>query len=58
MAASEKNWRRVVELEKTSELAARAHFGLAALYRKQGKQKEAAREMSEYAAQASRAASS
>jgi len=31
MAASEKNWKRVVELEKTSDLAAQAHFGLAAL---------------------------
>jgi tetratricopeptide (TPR) repeat protein len=45
---AEKNWKRVVELEKNSDLAAQAHFGLATLYRKQGKQKEAAREMSEY----------
>jgi tetratricopeptide (TPR) repeat protein len=47
-ANAEKNWHRVIELEKKSDLAAQAHFGLATLYRKQGKQTEAAREMSEY----------
>jgi tetratricopeptide (TPR) repeat protein len=47
-ANAEQSWKRVIELEKTSDLAAQAHFGLAALYRKQGKQTEAAREMSEY----------
>jgi tetratricopeptide (TPR) repeat protein len=45
---AEKNWRRVVELEPHSDLAAQAHFGLASLYRKQDKQIEAAHEMSEY----------
>jgi tetratricopeptide (TPR) repeat protein len=47
-ADAAKNWKRVVELDKASDLAAQAHFGLAALYRKQGNQTEAAREMSEY----------
>ncbi len=47
-SAAEKNWKRVVELEQHSDLAAEAHFGLATLYRKQGKQTEAAREMSDY----------
>ena len=47
-ADAEKHWKRVVELDKTSDLAAQAHFGLAAIYRKQGNQTEAAREMSEY----------
>ena len=45
---AEKNWKRVTELDKNSDLAAQAHFALASLYRKQGKQKEAAREMSDY----------
>lgn len=48
IAAAEKNWKRVVELDQHSGLAAEAHFGLASLYRKQGKQTEAAREMSDY----------
>ncbi len=47
-AGAEKHWKRVLELESKSDLAAQAHFGLASLYRKQGKQKEAAGEMSEY----------
>jgi len=45
---AEKNWKRVIELEAHSDLAAQSHFSLAALYRKQGKQTEAAHEMSEY----------
>jgi tetratricopeptide (TPR) repeat protein len=47
-ASAEKNWKRVIELEAHSDLAAQSHFSLAGLYRKQGKQAEAAREMSEY----------
>ena len=47
-AGAEKDWKRVIELGERSDLAAQAHFGLAALYRKQGKQTEAAREMSDY----------
>lgn len=47
-AAAEKAWTQVIALERTSPLAAQAHFGLANLYRKQGKTAEAAREMQEY----------
>jgi tetratricopeptide (TPR) repeat protein len=47
-AAAEKAWTKVIELEKQSSLAAQAHFGLATLYRKQGKLQEAARQMEEF----------
>jgi tetratricopeptide (TPR) repeat protein len=45
---AEQAWLRVVELEKTTSLAAQAHFGLATLYRKQGKAAEAQRELQEF----------
>jgi hypothetical protein len=35
----------VIELEKGTSLAAQAHFGLAGLYRKQGKTRQAQQEM-------------
>jgi tetratricopeptide (TPR) repeat protein len=44
-SAAEKAWNRVIELEKTGPLASQAHFGLATIYRKQGKTEDAAREM-------------
>lgn len=44
-AAAQKAWNRVIEMEKQGELASQAHFGLAAIYRKQGKSEDAAREM-------------
>ena len=47
-AAAEKAWKKVIELEKESSLAGQAHFGLAGLYRKQGKTAEAEREMGEF----------
>jgi tetratricopeptide (TPR) repeat protein len=47
-SAAEKTWKRIVDLEPHSDLAAQAHFGLAAIYRKQGKKTEAAREMNDY----------
>ena len=47
-AAAEKAWRKVVELENGSSLAAQAHFALAGLYRKQAKSEEAEREMEEF----------
>src|SRR4030088_2193841 len=47
-AAAEKNWARLLTIEKESPLAAQAHFGLAALYRKQGKTEAAKREMQEF----------
>lgn len=42
--AAEKALKRVIELEKTGDLAAQAHFALAGIYRKQGKAEDAARE--------------
>jgi tetratricopeptide (TPR) repeat protein len=47
-ASAEKAWVKVIEIEKTSDLAAKAHFALAGLYRKQGKMEDAQREMSEF----------
>jgi len=47
-AAAEKAWTKLLSIEKQSSLAAQAHFGLAAIYRKQGKTAEAKREMQEY----------
>jgi outer membrane protein assembly factor BamD (BamD/ComL family) len=47
-AAAEKAWKKVVELENGSPLAAQAHFALAGLYRKQAKSEEAEREMEEF----------
>ena len=35
----------MIEMEKTGPLASQAHFGLATIYRKQGKTEDAAREM-------------
>jgi tetratricopeptide (TPR) repeat protein len=45
---AEKVWTRVIELEKGTSLAAQAHFGLAGLYRKQGKTQQAQHEMQEF----------
>src|SRR5581483_2087929 len=47
-ATAEKAWTHLLEMEKTSDLAAQAHFGLAAIYRKQGRAAQAAAEMSEF----------
>jgi len=47
-AAAEKAWIKLLSVEKQSSLAAQAHFGLAALYRKQGKTAEAQHEMQEF----------
>src|SRR5215469_4603845 len=47
-AAAEKAWLRVTELEKNTSLAAQTHFGLATLYRKQGKTAQAQHEMQEF----------
>src|SRR5207249_3207686 len=47
-ALAEKSWTRVVALEKETSLAAQAHFGLAGLYRKQGKTAQAQHEMQEF----------
>ncbi|HEY1215853.1 MAG TPA: tetratricopeptide repeat protein, partial [Bryobacteraceae bacterium] len=48
VASAEKAWRRVVALDKNTSLAAQAHFGLATLYRKQGKTAQAAQGLSEF----------
>jgi tetratricopeptide (TPR) repeat protein len=44
-AAAEKAWTKLLSIEKQSSLAAQAHFGLAVIYRKQGKTAEAQHEM-------------
>jgi tetratricopeptide (TPR) repeat protein len=43
-----KSWMRLLAIEKNGPLAAQAHYGLAALFRKQGKTAEAEREMREF----------
>jgi tetratricopeptide (TPR) repeat protein len=43
-------WTRLLGIEKDTPLAAQAHFGLAAIYRKQGKTAEASAEIREYQA--------
>ena len=47
-AAAEKAWTSLLNIEKEGSLAAQAHFGLASLYRKQGKTVEAAEHMREF----------
>ncbi|MFZ0318932.1 MAG: tetratricopeptide repeat protein [Candidatus Sulfotelmatobacter sp.] len=47
-AAAEKAWIKLLSIEKQSNLAAQAHFGLAGIYRKQGKTADAQREMHEF----------
>jgi tetratricopeptide (TPR) repeat protein len=47
-AAAEKAWNKLLAIENQSPLAAQAHFGLAGLYRKQGKTAEAKHEMQEF----------
>ena len=47
-SAAEQAWKRVTVIEKQGPLAAQAHFGLANLYRKQGKMTAAGSEMQEF----------
>ncbi|MGA9965821.1 MAG: tetratricopeptide repeat protein [Terriglobales bacterium] len=47
-ATAEKEWTRLLSIEKETPLAAQAHFGLAGLYRKQGKTATAQHEMQEF----------
>jgi tetratricopeptide (TPR) repeat protein len=47
-AAAEKEWTKLLSIEKESSLASQAHFGLASLYRKQGKTAAAQHEMQEF----------
>ncbi|HTU46751.1 MAG TPA: tetratricopeptide repeat protein [Bryobacteraceae bacterium] len=46
--AAEKAWLHLLQIEKNTSLAAQAHFGLAALYRKQGNAAKAQSEMEEF----------
>jgi tetratricopeptide (TPR) repeat protein len=48
VAAAEKAWGRLLSIEKEGPLAAQAHFGLAGMYRKQGKTEEAEQHMREF----------
>jgi tetratricopeptide (TPR) repeat protein len=48
VATAEGAWLKVIELEKNTSLAAQAHFGLAGVYRKQGKAAQAQHEMQEF----------
>jgi tetratricopeptide (TPR) repeat protein len=45
---AQQSWQHLLSLEKDSALAAQAHFGLAGIYRKQGKSADADREMEEF----------
>jgi tetratricopeptide (TPR) repeat protein len=47
-ALAEKSWTHLLTVESGSSLAAQAHFGLAGLYRSQGKRVEAEKEMQEF----------
>ena len=47
-ALAQKCWKHVLKLENDTPLAAQAHFGLAAIYRKQGKTADADREMEQF----------
>ncbi len=47
-STAEQSWLKVIELEKNTSLAAQSHFGLAGLYRKQGKTAQAQHEMQEF----------
>jgi len=47
-ATAEKEWTRLLSVEKETPLAAQAHFALAGLYRKQGKTAAAQHEMQEF----------
>ncbi|MBB6143099.1 tetratricopeptide (TPR) repeat protein [Silvibacterium bohemicum] len=45
---AQKSWKHLLSLEKDTSLASQAHFGLAGIYRKQGKHADADREMEEF----------
>jgi tetratricopeptide (TPR) repeat protein len=47
-ALAEKSWTHVLKIEDNTPLAAQAHFGLAGIYRKQGKTADASREMEQF----------
>ncbi|HET9086769.1 MAG TPA: tetratricopeptide repeat protein [Acidobacteriaceae bacterium] len=45
VGGAEASWKHLLRIEPNSDLSAKAHFGLAGIYRKQGKPAQAAREM-------------
>jgi tetratricopeptide (TPR) repeat protein len=45
---AQKSWEHLLTLEQNTSLAAQAHFGLAGIYRKQGRTADADREMEEF----------
>jgi tetratricopeptide (TPR) repeat protein len=47
-SGAEKAWTELLAIEQRSDLSAQAHFGLAGLYRKAGRQADAEREMDAY----------
>ena len=47
-AVAQKTWSELLNIEKEGPIAAQAHFGLAALYRKQGNVSQAEHEMREF----------
>ncbi|MGD0987100.1 MAG: tetratricopeptide repeat protein [Candidatus Sulfotelmatobacter sp.] len=47
-AGAEKAWTELLSVEKQGSLAAQAHFGLAGIYRRQGKAAEAKQEMEQF----------
>lgn len=47
-AAAREKWLDLLSVEKDSELAAQAHFGLSGIYREEGKTTEADKEMQEF----------
>ena len=47
-STAEKSWASLLGIEKDGSLAAQAHFGLAGIYRKQGKTTEAEQQMKEF----------
>jgi tetratricopeptide (TPR) repeat protein len=47
-ALAQKSWVHLLSLEQNTSLAAQAHFGLAGIYRKQGRTADAEREMEEF----------
>jgi tetratricopeptide (TPR) repeat protein len=48
LPAAQAAWTRLLAIEKDTALAAQAHFGLAGIYRKQGKAADAEHEMAEF----------
>ena len=48
LAAAEKHWLALLEIERETALAGQAHFGLAGIYRRQGMPEKAERSRKEH----------